>query len=1092
MQRRMSPAITKILSALLGAFVLGSGVLVAAGDAYGQSRREERQEERERELVTRQQQQLALQREEFGELANDRRQEAIQQAQEILETQRLDPSSEAQLRMRLANFYSEQAQYENFKEIEEFNEIYDAWFMAPEGEQGPEPTLDTSRSMSYRALAVEEFDKVLQDFPDFARADEALYALAFSLDEMGQDEQAKDRYQELVRRFPDSGYVPDSYTNIGEYFFENDNAFLALQNYQRATEYPDATIYTFALYKRGWAEFNVGEYDTAIGTMQEVVRVTDRQLAENPEAVGINLKEEALKDLVQFYAEKGDDALEEARAYFTSYGERRYYRMMLSLLAGRYMEQGRNELAIQTYRTLIADDPNAPDNPSHIDEIIKAYWSRDRYDEANVEIDQLIASYGRESAWASHNSEDDEALSEAEDVIEKNLRRAATESHQIALQRRSARMLQLAEDNYKKYIDYFPAGENSYEMRYWYAEVLYKLQKYPDATEQYELVVQADPEGKYLRDAALGAVYAVEEILKPTRRDREREWGRIRREREREGATPAEQYAPIELTDWEQRLVSSCDTYAQALPDDEQTPQLRHRAAYMLFETNHYVEANERFLELVRAQPRSDLAEDAVEIVLNTYENIEDWARLNAAAREFYNNEDVGRTEAFRTRLKNLYLGATLKVAEGIAAEGRDAEATEAYLAFYNEFQNDESAEEFKLQFALFNAAFHAYQAGNRQQSLDLRTQYVESFPDEPDRESDAAQRQFYEKNVSLLGAHYESVADYPNAVRYYDMLVERNPDFAAEGYQSAQNALYNSALFMESGGDWQGANERFASFIEAYPDHETDGVLTADSLRMRIADNHFTNGDIDGARGLWREIYDDDALVSRSFATAFEARALEARSVLEEGDTSRARSLMGSALSVFDRASQGQDDMGTAATFAAEMRFRLVDEQYQEYVAIELTADRNAGRNLRRKTEQRDTVAQAYQDVIQPGAGKWAIAALVGIGRVFDDYARALIESPCPTNLSEDQCEIYRYALQDRAYEPQEQAAQAYTSAMEESFNVGLYTEFSAEAARRLEQLRPEEFPPMYEYLPEPDYQANPFRFSDEFVIEQVTVESN
>ena len=47
-------------------------------------------------------------------------------------------------------------------------------------------------------------------------------------------------------------------------------------------------------------------YDAAIETMQRVVEITDQQLRENPEMVGINLKEEALKDLVQFFAEEGD------------------------------------------------------------------------------------------------------------------------------------------------------------------------------------------------------------------------------------------------------------------------------------------------------------------------------------------------------------------------------------------------------------------------------------------------------------------------------------------------------------------------------------------------------------------------------------------------------------------------------------------------------------------------------------------------------------------------------------------------------------------------------------------------------------------
>ena len=73
-----------------------------------------------------------------------------------------------------------------------------------------------------------------------------------------------------------------------------------------------------------------------------------RRLEANPEQQGISLKEEALRDLVLFFSEEGD--LEAAKEYFTRYGEKRYYRKMLSRLGNIYMEQGKNELGIQTYR----------------------------------------------------------------------------------------------------------------------------------------------------------------------------------------------------------------------------------------------------------------------------------------------------------------------------------------------------------------------------------------------------------------------------------------------------------------------------------------------------------------------------------------------------------------------------------------------------------------------------------------------------------------------------------------------------------------------------------------------------------------------
>jgi tetratricopeptide (TPR) repeat protein len=712
-----------------------------------------------------------------------------------------------------------------------------------------------------------------------------------------------------------------------------------------------------------------------------------------------------------------------------------------------------------------------------MDEIVKAFWSRDRWDEANAEVDVVIDTYGRSSVWAQENAENTEALEEANRIIEKNLRRIATESHQMALQRRSSRMLLLAEENYKKYLDYFPDTANAYEMRYWYAEVLYKLRKYEPATDSYEITVSMDPAGKFLRDAAVNTIFAIEKVIERDRPVWDREAARSRRQQLREGATAAEKYAEIDLHEWEQRLVTACDTFGRVLPEDDETANVLYKAAYLLYERNHFVEANERFIQLVRAQPRSELAEFSVNIILDSYNLIEDWPRLNSAAREFYNNDEVGTTERFRTKLKDLYLQATVRIAEGLADTGQEKEAGEAYLAFFEEFQEDDAADADLLQLALYNAGFYAARVGDRQLSLDLRLRFVGTYPDAPDEDSDNADRMLFEKDVSVLGSHYESVANYAEAVRFYELLFERNPDFELEGFQSAQNAVYNTAVFLEAMGEWERANSTFQSFMETYED-----APDLDALRMRMANNCFRNDALDEAREMWQSIYEDDDLVARNFQMAYEARALEARSFWDDGDMDRARGLMRDGLEVFERAASGEGDLGYSSVFAAEMTYKLLGDEADDFNSIQLTADRNARRNLQRKTEGLTDLVGSYTEVIQTGAGEWAIAALVSIGEAYAEMARSLVESPCPSSLTEDQCEIYRFTLQDRAYEPQSKAADAYIAAMEKSFELGLYTDFSAEAARQLEELRPEEYPPLLEEIPEPNDQANPFRFVDNF----------
>ena len=58
--------------------------------------------------------------------------------------------------------------------------------------------------------------------------DEALFFLAFMLNDLGEEKEAVDRYSDLVKTHAESGFVPDAYNAIGEYYFNNNNAFFTL------------------------------------------------------------------------------------------------------------------------------------------------------------------------------------------------------------------------------------------------------------------------------------------------------------------------------------------------------------------------------------------------------------------------------------------------------------------------------------------------------------------------------------------------------------------------------------------------------------------------------------------------------------------------------------------------------------------------------------------------------------------------------------------------------------------------------------------------------------------------------------------------
>ena len=139
-------------------------------------------------------------------------------------------------------------------------------------------------------------------------------------------------------------------------------------------------------------------------------------------------------------------------------------------------------------------------------------------------------------------------------------------------------------------------------------------------------------------------------------------------------------------------------------------------------------------------------------------------------------------------------------------------------------------------------------------------------------------------------------------------------------------------------------------------------------------------------------------------------------------------------------------------------------------------TKTKKARKALEKKARGLAELEKKYIEVLELKQGEWGIAALFRIGTIYGSFADALNDAPCPTKLDEDQCMIYKFGLQDRAYPLIDKAVEAFSSARNKSYELGLYTDFTNRSLVELSRLRPEEYPPNAELLPEPDYTSNPY----------------
>jgi TolA-binding protein len=931
---------------------------------------------------------------------------------------------------------------------------------------------DNSGSNDWQRKSIKLYESILRNYPRYARADQATFYLGSALQDVGDKGQAVEAFKKLVKLYPQSSFVPDSYVLIGEYFFDNDNAYGALKAYLKATQYKDSEKYPFAMYKLAWCYYNVGDYGKGIETMKAVVA---HAMADQNQKTGIRLEEEALKDLVRFFADAG--AMNEAYEYFTKLGKKDLIRSMLKRLAGMYFEQGKFEESVETYRRLILEDPQDEHCPEYQAEIISAYRKIGQKQRTLEEIDRMLRDYGKDSAWARANASNPSAVKAAENTLEENLRRVAADYHTQARKLEKTRhhsadeTYQLARQAYATYINEFPGNEHAYDVRYAYGELLYKLKDFESAYTQYMAVVALDPKGKHSRFCAESSIFAAEEQVKL-------EGGALA-----SGKTTAkvgEMTEPQPLTDWEQRLVEACKQYAELYPNDKKVRNIIYKSAFLLYNKYRFEEAADQFRVVIQMDPKSSQAEQAANLILDSFVVRKDWANLKENSKFYYDQPSLGSAK-FKKDTYDVYQRASFKLIEVTLEKDENyGQAGNSFVAFYEEFPEADTAAQ-----ALNNASVYYHRVNRVADAMTVRHILVEDpkFGDET---------KYYYDQIGSLGYDYETIADFDKAAFYYEKLWSLYPEERKELAKDdnadltsidakAGDAIYSAAVFRNALGSWQPAIDNYSAFTDEFTaDERVPEVL------LTIAGVYEDQEQWDNAANTFRAFYtkppEGVPLEFIYFARLHAGRAYE-----NLGKTRDRDKVYNETIKMYEKYIAGGGEQGQHTEFVAEMMYKLAQPQLNDYLALEIKGkgsgasqkaeDKALGDSLSKKTKEFLAVQTTFTSVVKTGAGEWGLASLVALGKAFENMGDTLTNGDAPFYLSDQQREIYSMAVEDKVFVQEEKAVEAYRLALEKSYELTLYNENTAYATRQLGVLRPDDYPGLQEELLDSRYTSSKVR---------------
>lgn len=1050
--------------------------------------------------------------EEKDRLADLKRDEAIEGFKRLIPKLEEGSGPKADLLYRLAELYWEKSQYLYHLEMKRFLEAERAHDSAvARGEKAAPPKADHRESGRLRSEAMRLYEDLLRGWPDWPQRDEVLFALGYNLQDLGRRDEAVKRYLQLIKEFPHSQFVPDAYIELGNHFFESNQLAKARSWYERAQASNVPKVYAYAVYKLAWCDYNAGAYGEGLGRLHTVVDYA----ASKGEELG-DLRTEALNDLPLFYVQL--DQPEQAFSYFKQRAPPRRQARLIARTAEGLAEAGLFPSAILLWRRLLEEEPLGDSAPEYQQAIVRAHEGLRQRDKVREEMERMVSLYRPGSAWWQAHAGQESVLRNAFEVAEGGLRSLVTDYHQEAQKTQQVETYRLARDFYKQYVDTFASSEDpglvadsAFNMRFFYAEILWALEEWEAAAAQYDAVVafaiadrdsarEASSEA-YRKNAAYSAVLAYDRLVRLERgqlSQRELKDGqkvdeaKAKGQVERRGRLVRHEAGAREepLTRFEERLVAACDTYNRLYPGNPDEVDLRYQAAVIHYDRHHELEAARRLREIIARFPEERRSRDAADLAMFIFESRQEWQELNAFSRELLANRKLTRPgTGFAQRVARVVEGSQYKyVFEIVYQEQKEPlRAAEAFLALVAEFPRSENADR-----ALTSAMVLFEEVRQLDRSAAAAERVLAEHPGSP----------FELKVRYTLARLHERMGDFRKAAAMYAAFVDAHEAAApAQGKQArgkagqgkaeqvkregaeeqpgsaeesqarreeerkallaeatpwVPDALYNAGLWWDAVGELPRAVAAWRAYMARFKERPDVPQMALDLARLH--ERHGRWAEAARAYGEFAERFARDRRTTP--AQHYLARYQELRSWQQAGDMRRAERLQGELLRGWSRLGSKEREQLAVLNAYAHARFLELEPLWRRYTEIRFARVSTLRGDLLAKQRELQRVEAAYTEVLAVGSGEWGIAALTRLGLAYADFARNILASPDPQGLDEEQLALYREELQNLALPLEDKATQALEAALGKAHELSLYGEWTRAAQEQLERYRPGTWP--------------------------------
>jgi TolA-binding protein len=891
--------------------------------------------------------------------------------------------------------------------------------------------LDDSRDRVRDAVLI--YQEIEEEYPDFERMPDVLYALGRAFWDVNSYKKALSSFKKLIKNHPKSKFVPDAYLTFGEYYFqyadENDRDLnRALASYQKAAEDQDTEIFAYAVYKQGWCYYNLLRYDKAAERFKEVVlysQINEDILGKKRKA---SLAKEARRDFVLAYAQYGK--ARQAPGEFKQISEGDEYKKMIGRLGDIYYNDGKDRDAIIIYQMLMKMNPDSSKNPLYQGKIVKLASRIGVHRQVVGQARRLVEEFKKVRNRVQKLPEGDpkrEAMAAdlraAEEVSDNTLRYLATTWHNDARRLRNDELFQYAYELYGDYLELFPDKKESYSIRFFYAQLLYRLEKFQQSGEQYIRVYQQNPKGKLAADSAESALFAYDEVIKDYNRTNKRK--------------PSVGNKQMPIPDVKKKYIAASKLYSENYPKGKYVTEAKYKIARTMYDYNYFDDSTPRFMELVDKSPKHARAIQAANLVLDTFEILQDYQKMNDVARRLWKNKRLRSNPdwgEFEDLLATVLEESSFKLITGFEKERKWVEAAGKYLAFVKEFPKSKLADK-----SLANGAAMFTRAGQLERAIKVRKQLCKQFPKSP----------LVPDQMFNVASGYEQVVAYRDAADWLERFVEANPKDPR-----AKDALFNASIYRQGVGQTKKAIEDREKYMKKYAK-----TKDAADIALSIPVAWEQAGKKKKAMESYLEYAKNWQRKDPKKALNAQYKAVRMLQSMGKRYKREAEKQIG-VLEFRARKVKPNDEVADPFAFLAFRRAEKKMEAFRKQTIARPDNPKKFQKSLKEKSKGKDTVYNAYTNVVKFKSPEWAVAALYQIGLANGYLVKALRGVPAPKVFNEEQKMLFKDQLNQQTFPLEEQAAQSMVLCLDKSAELGVFNEWTRRCLSFLEENRTDEFP--------------------------------